>query len=129
MARAEISRGLLYGGYEPHDMPGAYIVVTYAVLDALGETPPERIGWSGPCTWLDSRDGVPEGYKALWLGAPEAARPLIVWVANEPTAESGEYEAGYRRGWKAKRRPVISPKASSFLADGIRDGWRVRKNL
>ena len=122
--RAHISRGLFYGGYEPHDMPGAYIVTRNRVIDAQGATPPGQIHWSGPAEWIVSRDGVPAGHTALWLGTRQATRPFVVYVEDEMTPESELFDAGYRRGWKAKRKPVIPRGAAEATVEGIMQGWR-----
>lgn len=122
--RAQITRGLFYGGYEPYDMPGAYIVTRHRVIDAHGVTPSEQIHWSGPAEWIESRDGVPEGYTALWLGTRAATRPFVVFVAREMTPESALFDAAYRRGWGAKRRPVAPQGATEDMVEGLLQGWR-----
>lgn len=127
MPRIEIARGFLLHGYEPHALPGAYIVQHFKVRDATGTTPSERINWSGPGHWLESRDGVPAGHRAVWLGSPEAAHPLIVWVEDQPTPESDDYDRGYRRAFAANRRPKIRDGMPQGEVEGIQDGWRDRK--
>jgi len=127
MPRIEIARGLLLHSYEPHALPGAFIVQHYRVQDATDATPPGRIDWAGPGHWLESRDGVPAGYRAVWLGSPEVAHPLIVWVEEQPTPESDDYDRGYRRAFAAKRRPVIREGMPPGEVEGVLDGWRDRK--
>jgi hypothetical protein len=126
--RAYIQRGLFYGGYEPHDMPGAYIVTRHAVRDAQGIVPPEQIAWDGPAEWIESRDGVPAGFNALWLGSRQATRPFVVFVQQAQTRESDRFDRAYRRGWKAKRRPTIGQGATEDEVEGTRSGWKDSPN-
>lgn len=123
-----ISRGIYYGSYEPHGMPGAFIITNHEVKDASGAVPSEQISWQGPAEWIESRDGVPSGYKALWLGTRDTTRPFVVFVRNEQTAENKRYDAAYRRGWKAKRRPVVPQTATEADAVGLQDGWKASPN-
>lgn len=123
-----ISKGVFYGGYEPHDMPGAYIVTQHEVKDSTGQTPSERISWNGPGEWIESRDGVPKGYKALWLGTRQATRPFVVFVRDAPTKESAQYDAAYRKGWKAKRRPAVPSTATEPMVEGLQQGWKDSPN-
>ena len=127
MPRIEIARGELVHSYEPYALPGAFILQRFRVLDATGATPPERISWSGPGHWLESRDGVPAGYRAVWLGGPGVANPLIVWAEDAPTPESADYDRGYRRAFAAKRRPVVREGMPTGEVEGVIDGWRDRR--
>lgn len=127
MARFEIVRGELLGAFEPHDLPGAFILQRYAVVDSMGATPSEQISWSGVGEWIESRDGVPEGHIALWLGSRETTRPHVVFVKQQPTVDSATYEAAYRRAFSARRRPTIKTGQSQPEIDGLQDGWRDRK--
>ncbi len=127
MSRFEIRRGELLGSYEPHDLPGAFILRRHKVIDATGAVPSERITWSGPGEWIESRDGVPDGHIALWLGTRETTRPVVVYVQREPVAESIDYERGYRRAYTAKRRPVVRETMPRAEIDGVLDGWRDRR--
>ncbi len=122
--RVTIASGIYYGGYEPHDLPGAYIVTRHAVKDAQGLVPPGEIDWQGPGEWIESKDGVPAGYTALWLGTRQATRPMVVLVRDEPTPESGRYERAYRRGYKASRRPVVPATATGDEVEGLIEGWK-----
>lgn len=122
--RITIQNGEFYGHYEPYDIPGAFIVLKFPVRDSQGIVPSERISWDGPGEWISSRDGVPKGYKALWLGTREATRPYVVFVSDTPTKESDLYDKGYRRGFKAKRRPTATDKMSQAEIEGLFDGWR-----
>jgi len=123
--RVYIRRGELHSGYEPNDLPGAYILLRFAVKDSLGVTPPTQITWDGPAEWITSRDGVPKGYRALWLGTREATRPFVVFVADEPTKGSDLWEKAYRKGFKAKRVfPKVSDSISEDELDAMRQGWQ-----
>lgn len=126
MPRFEIAWGELLQSFEPHDLPGAFILTHHRVIDPTGAVESSLIEWSGPGEWIESRDGVPKGYNALWLGARDATRPHIVFVEREPTAISREYEAAYRRAFTAKRRPAIRTGTPQPTVDGLRDGWRDR---
>ena len=128
MRRFEIARGELYSDYEPYDLPGASIPIKYKVRTPDGSIPENEIQWSGVGQWIESRDGVPDGYRALWLGRADVSMPLIVWVAEEPTTESNEYDRGYRRGWKAKRKPVVRYSMSENEVQGVIDGWKSSPN-
>ncbi len=127
MARVFIRAGELYRGYEPHDLPGAYIPLRCAVVDSAGVTPSASIAWDGPATWIESRDSVPEGFTALWLGTPDATRPYVVFVSDAPTPDSDAYEAAYRRGYGGKRRPRITDKMSATEIEGRLQGWADRR--
>lgn len=127
MPRFEILRGELLSHLEPHDLPGAFIIRRHKVIDATGATPSEAISWSGPGEWIESRDGVPDGHLALWLGTRNATRVFIVFVQREPTPESMDYERGYRRAFAAKRRPVVRETMPRPEIDGVLDGWRDRR--
>lgn len=126
--RASIRAGVFYGGYEPHDMPGAYIVTRHAVLDSQGVVPPSRISWDGPAEWITSRDGVPAGHTALWLGTREATRPHVVFVRDAMTPESARYDRAYRRGWWVKRRPVLAQGSTEDDVEGTMQGWKDSPN-
>ena len=126
MSRFEIRNGELLQSYEPHDLPGAFIVTRHKVTDPTGAVPSESIQWSGPGEWIESRDGVPDGHVALCLGSRNAAHLFVVHVEREPTADTAAYERGYRRGFTARRRPTIKASASQPEIDGVLDGWRDR---
>lgn len=128
MSRITIRNGELFGGYEPSGMPGAYIVTQFRVVDSQGVVPSEDIQWEGPGEWIISREGVPAGYRALWLGTRQTTRPFVVFVSDTPTRASDQYDRGYRRGWKAKRRPTISPDSAEAEIDGVMQGWRESPN-
>lgn len=127
MARVFIRAGELHHGYEPHDLPGAYIPTRFVVVDSAGVTPSASIAWDGPATWIDSRDGVPNGYRALWLGTPDATRPHVVFVAEVPTADSDAYDAAYRRGFTGSRAPRITDRMSATEIEGRLQGWADRR--
>ena len=127
MARAFIRAGELLAGYEPHDLPGAWIPLRYTVTDSTGATPSASIAWDGPCVWIESRDGVPDGHTALWLGTENATRPHVVFVAKDPTPESDAYEAAYRRGFTGSRAPRVSDRMSATEIDGRLQGWSDRR--
>ena len=74
MPRFEIVRGELLSSYEPHDLDGAFITTRHKVTDPTGAVPSEKITWSGRGEWIESRDGVPDGFNALVLGARDASR-------------------------------------------------------
>ena len=124
MSRIHIARGILHTYYEPHDLPGAMIPVWRTVIDPTGATPPERIAWDGPGTWIESRDGVPDGYWALWLGAPDATRPHVVYVSEVPTPDSDTFDAAYRAAWSGKRRPSITATMSPLVVEARQQAWR-----
>jgi hypothetical protein len=126
--KALITRGEFYSSYEPHDMPGAFIVTRHAVIDSTGGVEPKSIAWDGPAIWIESRDGVPGGYKALWLGTQNTTRPFIVYVRDAMTPESNLFDRAYRRGWKAKRRPSIPQTYTGDEVDGVRQGWKDNPN-
>lgn len=127
MSRFEIVNGELLQSYEPHDLPGAFIVTRHKVTDPTGAVPSEAIQWSGPGEWpVYQPDGVPDGYLALVLGARNATRSFVVHVEREPTADTATYERGYRRGFTAKRSPTIKVSASRPEIEGVLDGWRDR---
>ena len=127
MSRFEIIRGEVLLHLEPYDLPGAFICRRHKVIDATGAVPSEAISWSGPGEWIESRDNVPDGYVALWLGTRNATRPHVVFVQREPTPESLDYERGYRRAFAAKRRPVVRETMPRAEIDGVLDGWRDRR--
>lgn len=126
--RAIIDRGLLVQGHEPADLPGAYVLTWHEVSDAAGAVDARAIAWNGPAEWIESRDGVPPGHVALWLGTRASTRPLVVFVRQAPTPESAMYERGYRRGWRARRRPDAGRATSEAEVDGIMQGWRDSPN-
>lgn len=109
-------------------MPGAFIIQYHEVVDALGDTPSNKIRWSGPGEWITSREGVPAGYSALWLGTRDTTRPHIVYVKDKPTRESDLYDRAYRRGWKAKRRPTVPEGYTEYEVNGLQQGWRDSPN-
>lgn len=126
--RIQIHRGELTSSYEPHDLPGAFIITRFKVKDSTGAVPDAEISWNGPGEWITSREGVPKGYKALWLGTRETTRPFVVFVSDTPTKESDEYDKGYRKGFKAKRKPGVTDKMSRSMIDGVLDGWKDSPN-
>lgn len=128
MPRFEIVIGELLSSYEPHDIPGAFIITRHKVTDPTGAVPSEKITWSGRGDWSESRDGVPDGHVALCLGSRNAARLFVVHVEREPTAETAAHERGYRRGFTAKRKPTIKEGTPQPEIDGVLDGWRDRKS-
>ena len=128
MARFEITNGELLQSYEPHDLPGAFILTRHKVTDPTGAVSPESIQWSGLGEWIESRDGVPEGYVALCLGSRNATRLFVVLVEKDPTPETAAYERGYRRGFTARRKPTIKMGVPQPEIDGVLDGWRDRKS-
>lgn len=129
MPRIFIRRGILHSGYEPHDLPGAFIPVSFAVVDPTGAVLPESIAWDGPGIWIDSRDGVPDGYRALWLGTENATRPLIVHVSDTPTAESDAYDAAYRAAFTGKRKPRLTSAMSATVIEARLQGWADRRRV
>ena len=128
MSRFEITNGELFQSYEPHDLPGAFIVTRHKVNDPTCAMPSESIQWSGPGEWIESRDGVPDGHVALCLGSRNAARLFVVLVEKDPTPETAAYERGYRRGFTARRKPTIKMGVPQPEIDGVLDGWRDRKS-
>lgn len=126
MARFEIVDGLLLQSFEPDDLPGAFIITRHRVMSADGSVEPNKIMWSGPGEWVESRDGVPEGWVALWLGTRDATRPHVVFVQRDPIPESADYERGYRRGYTARRRPSATCSMTEPEIWGLMDGWRDR---
>ena len=121
MARAIIVAGELLWGYEPHDLPGAWIQTRFAVMDSTGVIEPDRINWDGPCIWMNGRDGVPDGWRPLWLGTEHTASPIVVFVSADVTPATYVYEASYRRGFTARREP--KPRANENV-EALYDGWR-----
>lgn len=129
MSRFEIIRGELLSSYEPHDLPGAFIVTRHRVTDPTGAVASAAITWSGPGEWIESRDGVPDGFNALVLGARDASRIFVVLVEKEPTPATAEYERGYRKAFSAKRRPAARANMTEREIDGLLDGWRDQKSF
>lgn len=129
--RLQIVRGELYGGYEPYDMPGAYIVLKYQVYDLNGH-PATGLNWdrAGSVVAHDTR----KDRNTVILGDVYKTATLHEYTVNrEPTPESDAYDQGYRKGWKAKRAPSMKApwetrdaNAAAFLG-GVIDGWRDRK--
>ena len=126
MSRFEIARGELLQSYEPHDLDGAFITTRHKVTDPTGAVPSAQITWSGRGEWIESRDGVPDGFNALVLGARDASRIFVVLVEKSPTPETAEYERGYRKAFVAKRRPVALQSMTEREIEGLLDGWRDR---
>jgi hypothetical protein len=120
--RVIIGRGLLYGGYEPHDMPGAYIVLTYQVYELDGTKSRGSYDGPGEIVWQQG------ARNDLVLGNTDNPQAFLTWLAvdKEPTREALEYDRGYRKGWNAKRRPTVPATASGEYADGLRAGWTDR---
>lgn len=125
--RFEITNGELLQSYEPHDLPGAFILTRHKVTGPTSSVSSESIQWSGPGEWIESREGVPEGRVALCLGSRNAARLFVVHVEREPTAATAAYERSYRRGFTAKRKPTIKEGTPQPEIDGVLDGWRDSK--
>lgn len=121
MPRAFIRRGELHHGYEPHDLPGAWVKTRFAVMDPTGEVDSAQIAWDGPCIWMAGRDGVPDGWRPLWLGEAHATRPIVVYVSADVTPATLAYDAAYRRGFLARRVPKPRDGEDS---EGLYDGWR-----
>ena len=130
MPRAYIRAGELHHGYEPHDLPGAWIPTRFQVVDPTGTTDPDKINWDGPCIWQAGREGVPDGWRPLWLGTERTCNPIVVHVATEVTPSTMTYEAAYRRGFSARREP--KPREGEDVAalfDGWREGRAARKKM
>ena len=84
--------GELLQSYEPHDLPGAFILTRHKVIDPTGAVPFDSIQWSGPGEWIESREGVPEGHVALCLGSRNAARHIVT-VTIPVSPRSGDAES------------------------------------
>jgi hypothetical protein len=72
VSRFEIVNGELLQSYEPHDLPGAFIVTRHKVTDPTGAVPSEAIQWSGPGEWPAHFPSQYEG-----LAVPRAKSPLL----------------------------------------------------
>ena len=127
MSRILIRNGELVSSYEPYALPGAFIVQSFAVVDSTGHVPPSAIQWDGPGIWRDSRDGVPEGYRALWLGAADTARPFVVYVSEAPTPESDVYDRAYRAAFSGKRKPRLTERMTATEIEARLQGWADRQ--
>lgn len=116
--RVAIQRGLLVTYYEPHDMPGALIRVETQVFEPNGRK--ATFSYEGPGEIQHASSG-----KVVTIGRPESPSLKDYPIAAQPTAESDDYDRGYRAGWKLKRSPR-SLKGSVAYLDGVREGWQNR---
>lgn len=116
--RVAVQRGLLVTYYEPHDMPGALIRVETQVFEPDGRK--ATFSYDGPGEIQHAGSG-----KVVTIGRPESPSLKDYPIAAQPTAESDDYDRGYRAGWKMKRAPR-SLKGSVAYLDGVREGWQNR---
>lgn len=118
----DIKNGKYVSSYEPFNIPGAFIVLEFQVYERNGR--PSTLNYRGPGNVVShptrkDRDILVLGSAySIWLDEYE--------VDREPTPESLEYDAGYRKGFKAKRVVTMaqSESWSERKMDGWRDGWQ-----
>ena len=121
--RIGIRRGIWSRYYEPHDMPGALIRVEHDVMDPHRRNSPDSIHYDGPGFVVEHPRGVPKGWGELWLGREQDANPITLYYRKKPTADSDQYDKGYRHGWRLKRAPRYSHKMSTPYVEGLQSGW------
>jgi hypothetical protein len=103
MARVTIDRGALLTYYEPYNLPGAEIPLRRQVYDERGNPMGPKDNYRGPGEVLYAPDGQRQ---ELRIGADNATRFVWYTVDPNPTAESEEYDRGYRAGWKRAGGPA-----------------------
>lgn len=141
MARVTIDRGALVTYYEPYNLPGAEIPLRRQVYDERGNPMGPKDNYRGPGEVLYAPDGQRQ---ELRIGADNATRFAWYTVDPNPTAESEEYDRGYRAGWKRAGGPtentigtVTTTRGGPLTArdvdgtvdynDGVRDGHAAAK--
>jgi len=113
-SRIYVRNGCLIHWYEADKLPGSFIRVE------------QRI------------HGVDPKVSGEWKGYVHYPNALVVCVGQslkdytfdiDPTPESDEYDAGYRRAYGGKRAmsdSVLNGKSEHYR-DGYQDGWRDKK--
>ena len=123
MSRVHVINGILSRGYEPHDMPGAYIVMRHQVYQEKGEGKSSG-NYEGP-GWIDRHPTNPER-RILVIGKADSTQLRDYEMDAEPLPESLVYDAAYRKGWAGKRKPRLTLDMDTATVDGLLDGWRAR---
>lgn len=116
--RVHIMRGKLVWDFEPHDMPGAFVVQWATLYDAdTGHPVDSRYDYKGPGEILY----VDADNRRVIIGDKYSKATLLeAHMSARPDADADDYY----NGWFAKRKPTATVRMSEAFIDGLREGWK-----